>query len=141
MEREGLEARGPASAASGPTPGHGGQVQGAAVWPRLGHPCRPLEAAFLFRASDLKWQAPSSRQLFWNQRQREGARTSLVCQDDGGRPPGGEAACGPCGPRGPSERCDPEQAPVPSGGATGGLQGPTRSDSDGSKQGCRRILS
>lgn len=93
---------------------------------------RPLDAAFLFRASDMKWQAPSSRQLFWDQRQREGARTSLVCQDDGGRPPGGEAACGP---RCTSEHCDPEQAPVPSGGATGGLQGPTRSDSDGSKQG------
>lgn len=132
MERESLQASSPASAASGPKSSQGRRVPGAAVWPRPGHPCRPLEAAFLFRTSDMKWQAPSSCQLFWNQGQREGARTSLMCQDDGERPPGDEATCGPCCT---SERCDPEQASVPSGGAAGGLQCPTRSNSDGSKQG------
>lgn len=58
---------------------------------------------------------------------------SLVCQDDGGRPPGGEVAWGPHCTR---ERRDPEQVPGPSSGAAGGRpQGPTRSEGDGSKQG------
>ena len=50
----------------------GGQVWGAAVWPRLGHLCRPPDGAFLFSTSDMNWQAPSSRQLFWKQRQERG---------------------------------------------------------------------
>ena len=73
----------------------------------------------------MKWQAPSSCQLFWNQGQREGARTSLMCQDDGERPPGDEAACGPVAPAnavtlskpqspavGPQEACNVQPAPT-----------------------------